>query len=281
VVSEIPIDPWSHPAEQLLAELQFQTGLSPPDDAIICAYSLDLSAIAKLDEISYYSNFTHPILRDVFFDTITEDGYLAHQATRFLHHPLCFRIMCSMSETYRSKRERWQRLRETLPAGLREHVAVRNVEAIAALPPQAQARLVEAIRSGLKRLPPAIEQLKTNPNMPVAELLMPTVQAVSRADVPFQGNLADMIQQCFPDMPRISAEALADASLMDVARILDRTHNQLLASEHLKTDFVMMVLYGLMRQTLDQLEEIIEQTPSLRQALEKSALSWKLNDWRR
>jgi hypothetical protein len=54
----------------------------------------------------------------------------------------------------------------------------------------------------------------------------------------------------------------------------------MLGSEHLKTDFVMMVLYGLMRQTLDQLEEIIEQTPSIRQALEKSGLPWKTNDWR-
>jgi hypothetical protein len=186
-----------------------------------------------------------------------------------------------MSETYPSKRERWQRLMETLPAGLREHVALRNVEAVAALPPQAQARLLEAIRSGLKRLPSAIEQLKTNPNLPVAELLEPAAQAVMPAGPPIQAELADMIQHCFPDMPRVSAEALAEASLMEVARILGRTHNQMLSSEHLKTDFVMMVLYGLMRQTLDQLEEIIEQTPSLRQALEKSTLPWKPNDWRK
>jgi hypothetical protein len=186
-----------------------------------------------------------------------------------------------MSETYQSKRERWQRLRASLPVGLREHVALRNIEAIAALSPQAQARLVEAIRSGLKRLPPAIEQLKTNPNIPVAELLEPTAQVGISENPSFQAELADTIQLCFPDMPRISAEALSEASLMDVARILGRTHNQMLCSEHLKTDFVMMVLYGLMRQTLDQLEELIEQTPSLRQALERSALPWKPKDWRK
>ncbi len=179
--------------------------------------------------------------------------------------------MRTMSETYQSKRERWQRLIEqpSLP-GLREHVALRNVEAVAALPPQAQARLLEAIRSGLKRLPAAVEKLKANPNLPVAELLEPTAQAVISENPSIQAELADMIQLCFPDMPRVSAEALADASLMDVARIIGHAHNQMLASEHLKTDFVMMVLYGLMRQTLDQLEEIIEQTPSLRQALEKA-----------
>jgi hypothetical protein len=186
-----------------------------------------------------------------------------------------------MSETYQSKRERWQRLMKTLPAALREHVALRNVEAVATLPPQAQARLLEAIRSGLKRLPPAVEKLKANPNLPVAELLEPTAQTTIPVDPPIQAELADMIQQCFPDMPRVSAEALADANLMDVARMIGHAHNQMLSSEHLKTDFVMMVLYGLVRQTLDQLEEIIEQTPSLRRALEQSGLAWKPNDWRK
>jgi hypothetical protein len=149
------------------------------------------------------------------------------------------------------------------------------------LPPQAQVQLLEAIRSGLKRLPAAVQKLKANPNIPVAELLEPTAQVVISENPSIQAELAEMIQLCFADMPRISAEALADASLMDVARVLSRTHNQMLASEHLKTDFVMMVLYGLIRQTLDQLEEIIEQTPSIRQALEKSALPWKPNDWRK
>jgi hypothetical protein len=44
-----------------------------------------------------------------------------------------------MSETYQSKRERWQRLMESLPAGLREHISLRNVEAVAALSLQVQA----------------------------------------------------------------------------------------------------------------------------------------------
>ena len=43
-----------------------------------------------------------------------------------------FRIMRPMSETYQSKRERWQRLREALPEGLRGHVSLRNIEAVLA-----------------------------------------------------------------------------------------------------------------------------------------------------
>ena len=58
-----------------------------------------------------------------------------------------------MSETYQSKQERRQRLLESLPVSLRPHVSVRNIEAVAALSTQAQARLLEAIQAGLKRIP--------------------------------------------------------------------------------------------------------------------------------
>jgi hypothetical protein len=190
-----------------------------------------------------------------------------------------------MSETYQSKRERWQRLMETLPVGLQGHVSLRNVEAVAALPRQAQERLALAIQGGLKRLPRAVVQLKINPNISVADLLNPpTLPAIeSSPDFPqhIQNELADLIQQCFPDMPRVSAEALANSDVMDVVRTTAKAHHLMLASNHLRTDFVMLVLYGLMRQTLERLEEGIEQTPALKQAFNQCSLPWKPNDWRR
>lgn len=194
-------------------------------------------------------------------------------------------MMCSMSETYQSKRERWQRLLETLPIGLREHMSLRNVEAVAALPPHAQGRLMEAIEAGLKRLPTAIEQLKIDPNASVSELLnpssQPVVSQVSQSSQRIYSDLADLFQLCFPDMPRISAEALANSDVMEIARMTAQAHSQLLESSYLKTDFVVMVVYGLMRQTLERLEEIIEQTSTLRQAFDQSSLPWKPNDWRK
>ena len=114
-----------------------------------------------------------------------------------------------MSETYQSKRERRQRILATLPAELRRHVSMRNVEAVASLPPQAQTRLTEAIQAGLKRLPRAIEQLKADPDTPVAELLNPAQVSASRPqpELPkeIQSELADLVQACYPDMPRLSA----------------------------------------------------------------------------
>ena len=78
-----------------------------------------------------------------------------------------------MSESYQSKQERRQRLLESMPEGLRPHVSVRNIEAVVALSPLAQTRLLEAVQAGLKRLPRAIEQLRANPETSVADLLDP------------------------------------------------------------------------------------------------------------
>ena len=190
-----------------------------------------------------------------------------------------------MSETYQSKRERWQRMLESLPIDLREHVSLRNVEAVASLTSQAQARLVEALHSGLKRLPRAVEQLRMNPDTSVAELLNPPSQPVTPQSSTFpqhiQKELADLIQACFPDMLRISAEALASADVMDIARQTAHVHHDLFESNHLRTDFVMVVLYALVRQTLERLEETIADNPALRQIFDQSSLPWKPNDWRK
>ena len=193
--------------------------------------------------------------------------------------------MCGMSETYQSKQERRQRLLESLPEALRPHVSVRNIEAVAGLSSQAQARLLEAIQAGLKRLPRAIEQLRANPDTSVADLLNPPSQLVTELLIQTDSSttqqaVADLIQECFPDMPRVSAEALADADVMKIVRTVAQTHQQMFRSNHIQTDFVMLTLYGLMRQTLEQMEELIENTPALRQAFEQGDLPWKPNDWR-
>ncbi len=185
-----------------------------------------------------------------------------------------------MSETYQSKRERRQRMLEALHAELREHVSLRNVEAVAALAPPAQTRLLEAIQAGLTRLPRAIEKLRKDPQTSVVDLLNPPAQveavpAIQPVQTAITQTVADQIQECFPDMPRVSAEALAEAEVMQIVRSVAETNQQIFRSSHIKTDFVMLTLYGLIRQTLEQLEEMIEETPALRQAFEKT------NEWRK
>jgi hypothetical protein len=193
-----------------------------------------------------------------------------------------------MSETYQSKRERWKRTLETLPANLREHVSLRNVEAVVSLIPQAQERLAEAIAAGLKRLPRAVEQLKIDPDTSVTDLLNPPAKPGKETSTPsleipqlIQKELADMIQLCFPEMTRVSAEALVEADVMEITRQTLQAHHQVFESSHLKTDFVMVILYGLMRQALERLEEVIQDTPALRQAITQSPLPWKPNERRK
>ena len=127
-----------------------------------------------------------------------------------------------MTENYQAKRERWQRLLESLPEGLREHVSLRSVESVAALTPPSQQRLLEAIQAGLKRLPRAVEQLRVNPDTPVDELLNPSAVTVAEEQPQIsqqvKNELAALVQLCFPDMPRVSAEALVEAEVMDIAR---------------------------------------------------------------
>lgn len=182
--------------------------------------------------------------------------------------------MRKMSETYQSKQERRQRLLESLPEGLRPHVSVRNIEAVATLSTQAQASLLEAVQAGLKRLPRAIEQLRADPNTSVSSLLNPPAQLETENPIRSDSStivqeVADLIQERFPDMPRVSAEALAEAEVMQIVRITAETHQQMFKSSHIKTDFVLLTLYDLARQTLERLETIIEETPALRQALKK------------
>ena len=193
-----------------------------------------------------------------------------------------------MSETYQSKRERWQRMQAELPAGLRPHVSLRNVEAVAGLPPQAQTRLIEAIQAGLKRLPRAIEQLKANPDTPVSELLNPaqaatfSTQAVAQAErsPEIRSELADLVQACYPDMPRLSAEALVEAEAMQVAGGVAQALDDLFNSEHLKADFVLVTLYALVAGALERLETLIADTPAAQKVLAQSDLSHLSTQWR-
>ena len=190
-----------------------------------------------------------------------------------------------MTENYQAKRERWQRLLESLPTGLRAHVSLRNVESVAALTPQAQQRLLEAIQAGLKRLPRAVEQLRANPDTSVSELLNPTTVTVAEVQPQIsqhiKDELAGLVQLCFPDMPRVSAEALVEAEVMDIALQTAQVHHLLFQSDHLRTDFVLLVVYGLMRQSLEQIEAIINGSPAIQQALLQSDLPWKQNEWRK
>jgi len=191
-----------------------------------------------------------------------------------------------MSETYQSKRERRQRILATLPADLRPHVSLRNVEAVSGLTSEAQTRLAEAIQAGLKRLPRAIEQLKANPDTPVSELLNPAQASQNRSQLQgelskeIRNELTDLVQACYPDMPGLSAEALVEAEAMQIVVGVARAFGDMFASNHLKADFVLVMIYALVAGALERLETLIADTPAVQQVLAQSDLSHLSTQWR-
>jgi hypothetical protein len=118
----------------------------------------------------------------------------------------------------------------------------------------------------------------------LAELLDPTQVADTQIQGEFskdvQSELADLVQACYPDMPRVSAEALTEAEAMHVAGKLSEAFDAVFASRHLKADFVLIVVYALVAQSLDRLETLIADTPAAQQVLAQSDLPHIPTQWR-
>ena len=185
-----------------------------------------------------------------------------------------------MSENYASKRERWSKLLDALPDTLRGHISLRNVEAVSALSAEAQQTLAQAILAGLNRLPRAIETLRHNPQATVAELLehapINTLErgpAASQSEQSARKQLADLVQLCYPDMPRLSAEALSEAdALAEILQVISAQEG-MFSSTHLHSDFVVVIFHGCLRQALERLEAHLATNPAFQQAVSLSDLN--------
>jgi len=185
-----------------------------------------------------------------------------------------------MAENYASKRERWQKQLDALPDTLRGHISLRNVESVSALSPAAQQTLAQAIQAGLNRLPRAIETLRHNPQATVAELLehapINTLErgpAASQSEQSARKQLADLVQLCYPDMPRLSAEALSEAdALAEILQVISAQEG-MFSSTHLHSDFVVVIFHGCLRQALERLEAHLASNPAFQQAVSQSDLN--------
>ena len=199
-----------------------------------------------------------------------------------------FRIIRPMSETYQSKRKRWKRLQAELPDSLRPHVSLRNVEAVSKLTPDAQRTLAEAIEAGMQSLPQAIKALQENPALCVSDLLGTSPAAAQKTEPAepdispeTREELADLIQLCYPDMLRLSAEALTEAEAMQVVGLLTDSFMQVFASRHIRSDFVLVVLFALLQDAQERIEALIDDTPSAQSALTQSDLPYIPTKWRK
>ena len=194
---------------------------------------------------------------------------------------------------YAERRRRRKRLSEELPPGLRERIALRNVEAVAKLSLDSQKILAEALEIGVK-IPAAIRYLRENPAAKVGEVvqvcrkakdkhennavsggeILPDLHDPSAGSGEVIAETADVLQYCFPDMPRMTAEAMARAELLSEVLNLMHAQRSCFEMHHLESDFVLVVLCGLVQKTTDRLNKIIHTKPVYKQALRQSGVDW-------
>jgi hypothetical protein len=181
---------------------------------------------------------------------------------------------------YDQRRQRREKLAEELPPDLQEWIALRHVETVAKFSSKTQQRLVEAITAGAK-VPAAIRHLKDSPEATVDEI----VQAAGRRkqtkkiiqkppDANHLALLADLLQICFPDMPRATSEAMAGSNLLSEVLSVVGAQQACFASDHARSDFFVVVLCGLALETIEHLNRIISTRMVYRQALQQSGLDW-------
>jgi len=195
----------------------------------------------------------------------------------------CERRIATIPIPYAKRREHRLKLVEQLPPALHRKISLRNIEAFAALPDQARQTLEKAVQSGLTQIPNAIRLLKDNPLLSVEDLHTeapgpetpaespnteaPGPETTPSLETPDAEALAALLRSRLPSMPETAARALAQSpSMADVLNVQIAVR-QAMESPHLRSDFVLASLYGLLQSSLTQLEALIATNPAYQKAL--------------
>jgi hypothetical protein len=110
---------------------------------------------------------------------------------------------------------------------------------------------------------PALKEVKKNTD-PIG------FGEVDLADI---DTLANLLLKCYPDMPTTSAEALARADVMGTSlRVVRETRN---AIQTANSDFVVVALFTLFEEKLNELKELINGNPAFVKAIQLSRPDWK------
>lgn len=184
---------------------------------------------------------------------------------------------------YAERRRRRQVLLDALPPNLQGRIALRNVEAVSKLNSQAQIVLGEALDAGIK-ISAALSSLQAHPNAHLAELLQINDKITSKSHdkpsltiAPRDEDLEDLthlIQFCYPDMPNVTSEAMAGSQLMlGVLRII-QAQRECFSSQFGKTDFVIVVLCGLVQKNIEHLNQVVTSKRIYQEALAQSGVNW-------
>jgi len=212
-----------------------------------------------------------------------------------------------MTENYDQKKARQLRIRETLPAELKE-IPLCYIEDVAEISPQAKQILIDALAKESINIARALEYFqntfvlslddllevarpkKRGPqqaegdqeqqqedavvpcNTPTADSL-PAILLAATLDPRDIQTLTEILIKCYPSMPVFSAGGLAKSEVMREAIRVVESVRLALESNHAKSDFVILALFGLFRTTKIQLQEIVQSNPAYLQAIKLSGIA--------
>jgi hypothetical protein len=212
-----------------------------------------------------------------------------------------------MTENYDQKKARQLRIRETLPAELKE-IPLCYVEDVAEISPEAKQILIDALAKEPINIARALEYFqntfvlslndllevarpkKRGPqqaegdqdqqqedavvpcNTPTTDSSPATLPAATLDPRDIQ-TLTEILIKCYPSMPVFSAGGLAKSEVMREAIRVVESVRLALESNHAKSDFVILALFVLFRTTKIQLQEIVQRNPAYLQAIKQSGLA--------
>ena len=181
-----------------------------------------------------------------------------------------------MSEDYQSKKARLERISQALePASLRGKIPGRQIEDIAALPQSARTALGACLEQGIKiSFAKAVRYLAEHPETTVEQLK--NYSPAAKAGLPKRSScesyLKNVLIKCYPEMQEQTAKGLAESLPMRDVAALAKALEQIKTPANMNTDFIVIVIYTLLREALEEISYKILSTPVFIQAIKQSSL---------
>lgn len=188
-----------------------------------------------------------------------------------------------MTETYDEKKIRLQRILDGLePPILRTRVPLRSAEDISKLPQQGRDALAMCLAQNEKiSFPKAIKILTAKPGIMPDELIRMLAQgkfaapAKTAVDLNDAEDVAKYIYKCFPGMEENSIKGIAASEAMKEARALAAVLREINNSNHLRSDFVVVVMYAMFLGALSDMQNKIREIPAFIEAVKRTKLPWQ------
>lgn len=192
------------------------------------------------------------------------------------------------SDLAQTKANRRRTLRDAFPHPLNQ-IALRHVDSVAALDDERRSILSKAIqKTDLRFAATFIDVLNKgavliqNEDDLIALLPSPTAKEeekpigntdINQADPVDTDYLVNLLMKCYPDMPPASADALARAGVMETSlQVVRETRN---AIAEANSDFVVVTLFTLFEEKLNEMKELINRNPAFIKAIQLSRPDWK------